>query len=74
MSKPVFLNRRIGYDRRIFNTDPELDFRGTERRSPASSDYVVVMGKGGIDAFGLTIALPIVALLVVAITGNFMAS
>jgi len=74
MSKPVFLNRRTGYDRRIFNTSPDLDFRGTERRNPGSKDYVVVVGETGIDAFGLTIALPVLALIVVAVTGNFIAA
>lgn len=72
MKKRVFLNRRTGFDRRIFNTDPDLDYRGTERRNLNSKDYVLVMGKTGIDAFGLTIALPVLALLIVAVTGNFI--
>jgi hypothetical protein len=73
MSKQLFWTRRAGFDRRIFNTDPDMDFRGTERRSSNSRDYVLVLGKTGIDALGLTIALPVIALIAVAVTSNFIA-
>jgi hypothetical protein len=74
MANGIFWNRRSGFDRRIFNTDPDLDFRGLDRRNSDSKDYVLVMGSGGIDAFGLVIALPVLALIIVAITGNFFAT
>lgn len=70
MSNGIFWNRRSGFDRRIYDTDPDLDYRGNDRRDSMSKDYVLVMGSRGVDILTLVIGLPILVLVIVALAAN----
>lgn len=62
-------NRRSGMDRRGFDNEPAFDYRSVERRRHGSDRYVLVLGNGGVDLFGLMIGLPVALLMAVAILG-----
>lgn len=64
-------NRRSGMDRRGFDNEPAFDYRSVERRRHGSDRYVLVLGNGGVDLFGLMIGLPVALLMAVAILGAF---
>lgn len=74
MELPVFLNRRSGIDRRLNNEQAGPDRRRNERREFQSSPYVLVVGQGGIDRFGLLIMVAAVLLIVAAIVGSMLAA
>jgi hypothetical protein len=71
MALYVGLNRRSGVDRRDFNNPPDLEYRHAERRRHGSDNYVVVVGDGGVDLFGLMIGFPVALLVAVAVLGAF---
>lgn len=64
-------NRRSGVDRRGFDNAPALDYRSVERRRHGTDRYVLVLGNGGVDLFGLMIGFPVALLVAVAVLGLF---
>lgn len=74
MELPVFLNRRSGIDRRHGSQPAGPDRRRNERREFQASPYVLVVGQGGIDRFGLMIMVAAVLLIVAAIVGSLLAA
>ncbi len=64
-------NRRSGVDRRGFDNAPALDYRSVERRRHGTDRYVLVVGSGGVDLFGLMIGFPVALLVAVAVLGLF---
>lgn len=74
MESPIFLNRRSGIDRRHDNQTTGPDRRHNERREYQASPYVLVVGQGGIDRFGLLIMVAAVLLIVAAIIGSMLAA
>jgi hypothetical protein len=71
MAMYLGFNRRSGIDRRGFDNAPAFDYRSMERRRHGSDRYVLVLGNGGIDLFGLMIGFPVALLIAVAILGAF---
>jgi hypothetical protein len=71
MSLYLGFNRRSGVDRRGYDNAPALDYRSIERRRHGSDRYVLVLGNGGIDLFGLMVGFPMALLVVVAVLGAF---
>jgi hypothetical protein len=65
------LNRRSGIDRRGIDNPPTMDYRHADRRRHGSDRYVLVIGDGGIDMFGLMIGFPVALLVAVAVLGLF---
>lgn len=67
-------NRRSGFDRRYYDnpavpveeSDSERRHR-LERRRPGSDSYLLVLGKTGVDRFGLLVLLPALLLLGAAV-------
>jgi hypothetical protein len=72
MSLFMGFNRRSGQDRRIHDQEPEPDHRHTERRRYGTDRYVLVLGDGGIDRFGLMIGVPVALLIGVAVLSTFV--
>ncbi len=67
------LNRRSGRDRRVNDTEsPSEESRHRERRRFGTDRYVVVMGDGGIDRFGLIVGLPVALLIGAAVLSTFV--
>lgn len=64
-------NRRSGIDRRGYDNAPAFDYRSTDRRRAGSDRYVLVLGNGGVDLFGLMIGFPVALLVAVAVLGAF---
>ena len=71
MSLYLGFNRRSGMDRRGFDNAPAFDYRSVERRRHGSDRYVLVLGNGGIDLFGLIVGFPVALLIAVAVLGLF---
>jgi hypothetical protein len=74
MELPVFLNRRSGIERRLGNQPSGPDRRRNERREFQTSPYVLVVGQGGIDRFGLLIMVAALLLIAAAIIGSMMSA
>jgi hypothetical protein len=72
MSVFMGLNRRSGHDRRVKDEQPSLDYRHTERRRYGTDRYVLVLGDGGIDRFGLVVGIPVALLLGAAVLTTFI--
>src|SRR5690349_1730248 len=72
MSVFMGLNRRSGRDRRVYDQQPSVDHRHTERRRYGSDRYVLVLGDGGVDRFGLMIGIPVALLLGAMVLTTFV--
>lgn len=66
MSHYMGLSRRSGIDRRTWNTGPNTDRRGVERRRDGTDTYVVVVGDVGVDRMGLVAAFFVLCLVAIA--------
>jgi hypothetical protein len=74
MTAAIFLNRRSGHDRRSSEQFHARELRLTERRSPNSDNYMLLIGDGGIDRFTMVTAGLLALLLILfvfAITPSF---
>ena len=68
MSAPIFWNRRSGIDRRLGDSQCLGERRlSDDRRSFDSDRYVLVVGSKGLDAFTVSMFIPVSALLMVAV-------
>ncbi len=75
MAKYIFWNRRSGVDRRLgafTESNSNENRRITDRRSMPNNDYVLVLGRGGLDSFELLILVPIVTVLSFVGLGNLI--
>lgn len=71
MSVYVGMNRRSRSDRRVWDTGPDVDRRGPERRRHGTDEYVLVAGDGGVDRFALLVGFPVACLIAVGIITTF---
>jgi hypothetical protein len=72
MSVFMGLNRRSGQDRRVCDEAPQVDYRHSDRRRFGSDRYVLVLGDGGIDRFGLMVGVPVALLVGAAVLSAFV--
>jgi len=73
MSQRIFWDRRSGYDRRMYNSHPEVDYRSSDRRKTVRNDYVLMVGNTGVDLFSLLVLTPVLVLCVMGVLGPVMA-
>lgn len=70
MAMYIGINRR-SRERRLRDEPPVPDSRHVERRRFSSDNYVLVVGNGGVDRFGLLIGIPLALVMAGGVLGVF---
>lgn len=75
MTAYVHWNRRSGIDRRqLQDRTAETHRRSIDRRQFPNNDYMLIVGRTGMDSFELLVSISITTLILAMAIGNYLGS